>query len=166
MAKLLQLSVMLHLSLTQSPHVVVNACCPGPCRTNLGRDFGIVLKSVMGVWQHFMARMAEEGSRTLVGATALGKEANGGFWINDVLHGVNYQYHAASSGSNCDTTAESKTVQAAIESGINFMNTHNINQACFNMDHGGTWQGLLQLAAGGTAIINNKCDSVTYTLTV
>jgi hypothetical protein len=54
----------------------------------------------------------------------------------------------------------------AVSRGLEFMTTHNINQACFNMQHGGTWRGLLQLANGDRQIINGKCDSVTYTLTV
>ncbi|KAI4656308.1 hypothetical protein J4E93_001027 [Alternaria ventricosa] len=86
--------------------------------------------------------------------------------ISGTVDGVNYQYHAATTGKNCDTTAEVKTMKDAVSRGLEFMSTHNINQACFNMQHGGTWRGLLQLASGDRQIINGKCDSVTYTLTV
>jgi hypothetical protein len=43
---------------------------------------------------------------------------------------------------------------------------HNVNQACFNMQHGGTWKGLLQLASSDKTIINNRCDDVAYTIIV
>ena len=46
------------------------------------------------------------------------------------------------------------------------MNNNNAKSACFNMQHGGTWTGFLQIAANGDPIVNNKCESVTYTLTV
>ncbi|OAG16161.1 hypothetical protein CC77DRAFT_944697, partial [Alternaria alternata] len=93
-------------------------------------------------------------------------EANTCGVISGTVDGVNYQYHAATTGKNCDTTAETKTMNDAVARALEFMQTHNINQACFNMQHGGTWRGLLQLASGGRTIINGKCDSVTYTLTV
>jgi hypothetical protein len=76
---------------------------------------------------------------------------------------VNHQYHAATTGKNCDTTAETKTINNAVSRALEFMQTHNTNQACFNMQHGGTWRGLLQVASGDRTIINGKW---TYTLTV
>ncbi|CAN9092445.1 unnamed protein product [Alternaria alternata] len=94
-------------------------------------------------------------------------EANTCGVISGTVDGVNYQYHAATTGKNCDTTAETKTMNDAVARALEFMQTHNINQACFNMQHGGTWRGLLQLATSSDrTIINGKCDSVTYTLTV
>ncbi|CAN9090176.1 unnamed protein product [Alternaria alternata] len=94
-------------------------------------------------------------------------EANTCGVISGTVDGVNYQYHAATTGKNCDTTAETKTMNDAVARALEFMQTHNINQACFNMQHGGTWRGLLQLAnSSDRTIINGKCDSVTYTLTV
>ncbi|KAI4703749.1 hypothetical protein J4E89_009718 [Alternaria sp. Ai002NY15] len=93
-------------------------------------------------------------------------EANTCGVISGTVDGVNYQYHAATTGKNCDTTAEVKTMKDAVTRGLEFMTNNNINQACFNMQHGGTWRGLLQLASGDRQIVNGKCDSVTYTLTV
>ncbi|KAI4700516.1 hypothetical protein J4E81_003477 [Alternaria sp. BMP 2799] len=93
-------------------------------------------------------------------------EANTCGVISGTVDGVNYQYHAATTGKNCDTTAEVKTMKDAVTRGLDFMTNNNINQACFNMQHGGTWRGLLQLASGDRQIVNGKCDSVTYTLTV
>ncbi|KAH7077810.1 hypothetical protein BKA63DRAFT_410551 [Paraphoma chrysanthemicola] len=66
--------------------VIVNSCCPFFCRTDLGRNFSAPMKMVMHVVQSFTARSAEEGARTLVGASVLGEESVGGFWHHDVLY--------------------------------------------------------------------------------
>lgn len=65
--------------------IVVNACCPSLCKTDLGRDFGVVMKIMMVPMQAAFARTAEQGSRTLVSASALGPESFGKFWSHDVL---------------------------------------------------------------------------------
>lgn len=85
--KLLGLAVMLHFH--NSPltcNIIVNACCPFFCRTDLGRKFAKPAKMMFGAWQYFTARSAEEGSRTLVGATVLGRESGGEMWHCDVLY--------------------------------------------------------------------------------
>jgi NAD(P)-dependent dehydrogenase (short-subunit alcohol dehydrogenase family) len=82
--KLLGMSVMLHLA-HSNPDIIVNACCPFLCKTELGRNFNAVYRVMMGAMQYFTTRSAEEGARTLVGATALGEESQGGFWTHDVL---------------------------------------------------------------------------------
>lgn len=91
MVKLLGMAVMQTLaratmsSESDSPNVIVNAVCPGLCRTNLGRNFGIMSK-IMGIpFQAIFARSAEEGARSLVSATALGAESQGRLWHHDVL---------------------------------------------------------------------------------
>ena len=66
--------------------IVVNACCPSLCKTDLGRDFGIGMKVIMMGMQAVLARTAEQGSRTLVSATALGPESLGKFWSHDILY--------------------------------------------------------------------------------
>lgn len=66
--------------------IVVNACCPSLCKTDLGREFGIVMKAIMVPMQAVFARTAEQGSRTLVSATALGPESSGKFWSHDILY--------------------------------------------------------------------------------
>lgn len=78
------------------------------------------------------------------------------------VDGVNYQYSA--SGRNCDTTSEQKTINAAVQKAINFMNDRNVNQTCFELTHGGTWKGHLQVAARNRQIIDRKCDSVIYNI--
>lgn len=90
MVKLLGMAVMKStarrsLNGGENKRVIVNACCPGLCRTNLGRNFSLFTKIFTAGFQFFTARTAEEGSRTLVGATALGWESHGQFWHHDVL---------------------------------------------------------------------------------
>jgi NAD(P)-dependent dehydrogenase (short-subunit alcohol dehydrogenase family) len=82
--KLLGMSVMLYIART-NPDIIVNACCPFLCKTELGRNFTLPFRVIMGVMQYFTARTAEEGARTLVGATVLGEESQGAFWTHDVL---------------------------------------------------------------------------------
>ncbi|KAL8415289.1 hypothetical protein RB594_006222 [Gaeumannomyces avenae] len=55
-------------------------------RTDLGREFPLVQKAVTTVFQAFFARSAEEGARTLVGATALDPESHGLLWHHDLLY--------------------------------------------------------------------------------
>lgn len=69
-----------------APEVIVNACCPGLCKTELGREFARPMQWANSAFQYFTARTAEQGSRTLVGATALGRESQGGFWHYDCLN--------------------------------------------------------------------------------
>ena len=66
--------------------IVVNSCCPSLCKTDLGREFGIGMKVLMMGMQALLARTAEQGSRTLVSATALGLESSGKLWSHDILY--------------------------------------------------------------------------------
>lgn len=63
--------------------VVVNAVCPGLCRTGLGRDFPLVQCVLMTPFQAIFSRSAQEGSRSLVSATGLGSNSAGKLWFND-----------------------------------------------------------------------------------
>ncbi|KAK8051096.1 hypothetical protein PG993_002481 [Apiospora rasikravindrae] len=63
--------------------VIINACCPGMCRTNMQRDFPFVKRIMAKVSLLPLSRSAEEGSRSLINATGLGPESNGKFWRND-----------------------------------------------------------------------------------
>ncbi|PVI01776.1 NAD(P)-binding protein, partial [Periconia macrospinosa] len=91
--KLLGMSVLKRVAKAEErrtpSRVIVNACCPGLCKTELGREFAKPLQWVNNAMQYFTARTAEQGARTLVGATALGRESMGAFWHYDVLHPVN-----------------------------------------------------------------------------
>ena len=71
------------------PHgnaIVVNACCPSLCKTDLGRDWGRGMKVMMSGMQAIFARTAEQGARTLVSATALESSSSGQFWSHDILY--------------------------------------------------------------------------------
>ena len=61
--------------------IVVNACCPSLCKTDIPRELGMIKRAI----KVLLARPTEEGARTLVSATALGPESSGKFWSNDIL---------------------------------------------------------------------------------
>jgi len=87
--KLMGMIMMRHLAeevTKEGGGVVVNATCPGMCKTDLGRDIPRPVRAVFGVAFSFVQRSAEEGARSLVSATALGPESHGRFWHNDVLY--------------------------------------------------------------------------------
>ncbi|KAJ5338991.1 hypothetical protein N7541_010964 [Penicillium brevicompactum] len=58
-----------------------------------------------------------------------------------------YAYEATTSGSNCDTTAEKKTILAAVEKCANRLHTYGAVRGCCTFSHGGTWTGHLRLTA-------------------
>jgi NAD(P)-dependent dehydrogenase (short-subunit alcohol dehydrogenase family) len=66
-----------------SDRIVINASCPGMCKTNMGRDHPVVEQFFKAIFYIFFGRSAEQGSRTLVSATGLGLESQGKFWTND-----------------------------------------------------------------------------------
>jgi len=68
--------------------VIINAVCPGLCKTDLGRDYPWITQALMAPVQLFLHRTAEEGARSLVSATALGPESHGKFWHNGILYPV------------------------------------------------------------------------------
>ena len=63
--------------------VVVNAVCPGLCRTGLGSDFPLAQRVLMTPFQAIFSRSTEEGSRSLVSATGLASNSVGKLWFND-----------------------------------------------------------------------------------
>ncbi|KAK7518726.1 short chain dehydrogenase/reductase [Phyllosticta citricarpa] len=70
--------------------VVVTSCCPGLCKSALGRDFSgfLMVRIVRGLFFALFARSTEQGSRSLVSGVTLGKEANGQFWQHDKFQEV------------------------------------------------------------------------------
>jgi NAD(P)-dependent dehydrogenase (short-subunit alcohol dehydrogenase family) len=86
MVKLLGMAVMLNIAKAVSAtDVIVNACCPSLCRTNLGRNWSLAVRIPMGAIQSVIARSAEQGGRCLVSSTVLGPESHGRLWHLDVL---------------------------------------------------------------------------------
>ena len=67
------------------PEVIVTTVCPSLCRTNLGREFGLMMRISNGLFQKIFARSCEEGSRTLVSGAALGPKAHNDYWSHDVF---------------------------------------------------------------------------------
>lgn len=68
--------------------LVVNSVNPGATATSLTRNIsGFILSIVAYVYLNLLARTAEQGSRSLVRACALGRESQGGFWQDDRLVG-------------------------------------------------------------------------------
>ena len=63
------------------PTVIINDACPGPCRSDVARDFDstlfVIAKSIGSV---LLLRPAENGARVLVGASTLGEESHGLWW--------------------------------------------------------------------------------------
>ncbi|OJJ97405.1 hypothetical protein ASPACDRAFT_62435 [Aspergillus aculeatus ATCC 16872] len=58
-----------------------------------------------------------------------------------------YAYEATTSGSNCETTAEKKTILAAVEKCATALNAAGAVRGCCTMTHGRTWEGHLRLTA-------------------
>jgi NAD(P)-dependent dehydrogenase (short-subunit alcohol dehydrogenase family) len=69
----------------RSQDVIIMTCCPNLCRTDIGREFSMLLKLPNYLFQSVFARTAEEGSRIIVSGTALGKDAHGQFWSHDIF---------------------------------------------------------------------------------
>ncbi|KAI1879763.1 hypothetical protein JX265_002717 [Neoarthrinium moseri] len=65
--------------------IIVNASCPGVCKTNMYNDMSLLSRASVEVQWFFVGRTAEQGARTLVSATGLGPESRGNFWNNDEL---------------------------------------------------------------------------------
>lgn len=66
--------------------VLITSCCPGFCKSDLGRQYDEwYMRLIMWIVGLLFQRTTEEGSRTLVSAAALGKDAQGGYWKNDRL---------------------------------------------------------------------------------
>jgi NAD(P)-dependent dehydrogenase (short-subunit alcohol dehydrogenase family) len=63
--------------------VIINQACPGLCKTSLARNAPAWMRYATAVQHFLVARTAEQGARSMVGASALGRESLGGLWRND-----------------------------------------------------------------------------------
>lgn len=85
-SKLLEIWAMEHVAEKTSPaHVIVNASCPGLCKSSIGRDFNLVLRGLDAVFKGIFAQTTEAGSRILVSGVTTGTESHGGFWALDTV---------------------------------------------------------------------------------
>jgi hypothetical protein len=57
--------------------VIINMVSPGICNTGLGKDAGAVARFMQGMIRLFLARSAEEGSRTIMHAVTEGQASHG-----------------------------------------------------------------------------------------
>jgi len=60
---------------------------------------------------------------------------------------VGYLYRTTSTGKDCKTTAEVKTIAAAVAKCMNQANAMKATTVCCKFTHGGTWTGHLQLTS-------------------
>ncbi|CAI7651669.1 unnamed protein product [Penicillium pancosmium] len=67
------------------PGIIINAVCPGPCKTTLGRDFPTILQLPMIMLQSVFFRTAEQGARSYVSGAILGPEGHGKLWNSDTF---------------------------------------------------------------------------------
>ncbi len=66
------------------PQVLVTACCPGFCQSDLARQYDAWYERFFAqLFYKIFGRSQEEGSRTLVSAAGLGVEGHGGYWKDD-----------------------------------------------------------------------------------
>ncbi|KAJ5097662.1 hypothetical protein N7456_008383 [Penicillium angulare] len=65
--------------------VIINAVCPGLCRSTLGRDFPALMKAPMALFHSVFARTAEQGARSYVSGVLQGENAHGQLWSGDMF---------------------------------------------------------------------------------
>lgn len=61
-----------------------------------------------------------------------------------------FKYWVTTTGKNCDTTAQTKTVAAALDDAWDQVHKYKYNWACIELSHGGTWHGHLAVATVGS----------------
>ncbi|KAI0446923.1 short-chain dehydrogenase/reductase, partial [Xylaria telfairii] len=80
-SKLLEFWAMVKIAEKTNPQeVIINASCPGLCKSSIGRDFSLILRGLDAIFKSFFAQTSEAGSRILVGAVTTGADSHGGFW--------------------------------------------------------------------------------------
>jgi hypothetical protein len=91
-------------------------------------------------------------------------DANSCSIVSGSADGANWQFQATTSGANCDTTSETKTIEDAVKKQLNWMHDNHNDVACFIMKHGsGTWTGNLRISLDGKAIASAaQCNAAKY----
>ncbi|KAJ6095299.1 hypothetical protein N7486_006045 [Penicillium sp. IBT 16267x] len=73
----------------------------------------------------------------------------------------NFKYWVTTTGKNCDTTAQTKTVATALDDAWDDVHKRNYNYACIDMSHGGTWHGHLAMATVQSGQdVNTMCNTL------
>lgn len=71
----------------------------------------------------------------------------------------NFKYWVTTTGKNCDTTAQTKTVAAALDDAWDQVHKYNYDWACIDLTHGGTWHGHLAVATTVSGQdVNTMCN--------
>ncbi|KAK9848410.1 hypothetical protein MYU51_016597 [Penicillium brevicompactum] len=62
--------------------------------------------------------------------------------------GIDYEYYVYSytTGDNCDSTQRTKTITKKLSDAMNDLNSQGASAVCLDLDHHGTWHGVLGLA--------------------
>ncbi|KAF5246304.1 hypothetical protein FAUST_1421 [Fusarium austroamericanum] len=66
---------------------------------------------------------------------------------SDGHHVEGYAYQATTSGHDCKTTAERKTILAAVKKCADILHANGVINGCCKFSHGGTWTGHLRLTS-------------------
>lgn len=67
---------------------------------------------------------------------------------------------AGTTGKNCDTTAEEKTIEKAIDDCATFLHNHKAEAGCCTLRHGGgTWRGYVKLARHSADLKDITCSN-------
>ncbi|KAJ6568641.1 hypothetical protein B0H19DRAFT_845771, partial [Mycena capillaripes] len=66
------------------------------------------------------------------------------------IDGVQWRYFGTGPGSECDTSAELKTIRGAIDAFLQDSVQGECQEVCLQMTHGGTWTGFLSVSPVGS----------------
>ncbi|KAJ7124264.1 hypothetical protein C8R44DRAFT_783245 [Mycena epipterygia] len=66
------------------------------------------------------------------------------------IDGVQWRYFGTGPGSECDTSAELKTIRGALDAFLQDSVQGECQEVCLQMTHGGTWTGFLSVSPVGS----------------
>ncbi|EAW20332.1 uncharacterized protein NFIA_099680 [Aspergillus fischeri NRRL 181] len=104
-----------------------------------GAEIITTAKAALDIWQ-FIAGIIKNKSDLDSCTLTYGTDT-----ADDYYYG--YAYEATTTGTNCNTTAEKKTILAAVEKCANQLHAAGAVRGCCVFSHGGTWRGHLRLTA-------------------
>ncbi|KAG4255673.1 hypothetical protein FPRO03_04622 [Fusarium proliferatum] len=104
-----------------------------------GGQIIIAANAGIGIYQ-FIADIIKSKAEHNSCSMTIGTDGNG-----HVVEG--YAYLATTSGHDCKTTAETKTILAAVKNCADWQHKHGAITGCCVLSHGGTWKGHLRLTS-------------------
>ncbi|KAL8990326.1 MAG: hypothetical protein Q9169_008147 [Polycauliona sp. 2 TL-2023] len=78
------------------------------------------------------------------------------------IAGTNVNFEYKTSGKNCDTTSQKKTIEAALHTCMETMREAHAEKMCCEFRHGGTWVGHVQVAANYKNPVPGVCENIAY----